>query len=120
MAFSSTANRVLEALVGLGVLGLVLLALTALIGFEQPNTMLLIVSSVLIFLAPLGMLVHLTMTRELTREEKRLWIQELTSRRGASGLADYLTSHDRRTAIRRRVGLDGAKDLTSGEPPAAR
>lgn len=119
MAVLPAANRMLELLAALGVFGLVVLSLTAFVGFERPNTALVIVSSVLIFLAPLGLLLHLAFTSELTREEKGLWIREFTSRRAATGVADYLTSHDRKAAIRGRVESAASKDFISGGPPAA-
>ena len=121
LVLRGATNRILEAFVALGVFGLVALALTSFVGFEEPSDTLLMLSSALIFLAPLGLLAHLALTKELTRGDKRLWLRELTSRRGAAALADYLNSNDRRAAIRQRVeAAADAVNLTSGEPPAAR
>jgi hypothetical protein len=94
-------NRVLAAFAGLSVLGLVGLAGTVLIGFEEPNGTLLLLSSVLVFAAPVAGLVHLGLTRTLTPTEKRIWLHELTGRRAAWALSEYLTCHDRRSTARR-------------------
>ena len=119
MAGQKTADRVLDWLTAAGVFGCVALALTALIGFERPNTALLILASALILVVPFGMLVHLTMTSGLSREEKRLWLREFGSRRIATGLADYLTCRDRQATIRRRVDRAASRQFTSGAPPDA-
>lgn len=81
----------------LSVLGMVALAVTAIIGFEEPNSTLLLFSSILLLAAPAAVLVHLATTKALTRQEKRRWIRELTSRRAPRALSDYLTSQGRRT-----------------------
>lgn len=107
-----TTNRLLGVIAVFSVFGMVGLALTGLIGFEEPNSTLLLVSSILIFAAPVAMLVHLSVTRELTRDEKRIWIQAMTSARAARVFSAYLTSPDRRTtaqslateALARRAG----------------
>jgi hypothetical protein len=94
-------NRVLEAFAILSVFGMVGLAVTALLGFEEANTTLLLFSAVLVFAAPLAILVHLSATRELTRQEKRIWIQQLAGRRAPWVFSDYLTCPDRRAAAKR-------------------
>jgi hypothetical protein len=74
-------NKLLAALAVLSLVGIVGLGLTALFGFEKPNSMLLLASSVLVLAAPVTMLVHLCTTRELTRQERRIWIRALTGPR---------------------------------------
>jgi hypothetical protein len=98
---SPVANRVLGALAALSLFGIVGLGLTALFGFEKPNSMLLLVSSVLVLAAPVAMLVHLGATRELTRQEKRIWIRELTGSRAPWAFSDYVTCDDRPATARR-------------------
>jgi hypothetical protein len=85
----------------LSLLGTVGLGLTALLGFEKPSNTLLLVFSVLVLAAPVAMLVHLSATRELTREEKRIWIRELTGPRAPWAFSDYVASSDRRATAGR-------------------
>jgi hypothetical protein len=95
------ANKLLAALAVLSLFGIVGLGLTALFGFETPNNMLLLVSSVLVLAAPVVMLVHLCTTRELTRQEKRIWIRALTGPRAPWAFSDYVSSDDRAATARR-------------------
>jgi len=54
----SFTNRVFGAFAVLSVVGMVGLAVTAVAGFEEPNNTLLLTSFVLMFAAPVAMLVH--------------------------------------------------------------
>ena len=92
-------NKVFGAFVVLSVFGMVGLAVAAVVGFEEPNETLLLVSFVLMLAAPVAMLVHLTVTKELTWQEKRIWIRQLASHRGARVFSAYLTSHDRGATV---------------------
>jgi hypothetical protein len=85
----------------LTLVGAAALAVTVLLGFEEPNGLLLLIASILLFAAPVTMLTHLAMTNELTREEKRIWLRALTGRRALAACSIYLTCGDRREAIRR-------------------
>jgi hypothetical protein len=85
------------------VLGVVTLALMTFLAFEEPNEALLTLSSALVVAVPAGLLVHLSLTRGLTRAEKRMWIRELTGPRVASALSDYITATDRRATLLRRI-----------------
>ena len=98
---SPIGNRVLGALTLLSLAGIVGLGLTALLAFEKPNSMLLLVSSLLVLATPVAMLVHLSATRELTREEKRIWIRQLTGPRAPWAFSEYVTSDDRPATARR-------------------
>ena len=91
-------NRILQTSVALSLLGMVGLATTVLLGFEEPNGMMLLISSLLFFAAPLALAVHLMMTKELSPQERRTWIRELTSVRSGQALSAYLTSDDRAAA----------------------
>ena len=91
-------NRLLGAFTVASLLGLGILAMTLMIGFEEANSTLLLVSAVLIFSTPVALLVHLALTREMTPQEKRIWIQELTGPRAPSVFTRYLTADDRRAA----------------------
>jgi hypothetical protein len=70
------------------------LALTVLFGFEEPNTALLVLSSTLLLAAIVAVFVHLTVNRVLNREQKRIWLHQLTGRRAVSAWAEYLTCDD--------------------------
>src|SRR5688572_17297117 len=95
------ANKLLATLAVLSLFGIVGLGLTALFGFEKPNSMLLLASSVLVLAAPAAMLVHLCTTRELTRQERRIWIRALTGPRAPWAFSDYASSDDRGATARR-------------------
>ena len=103
----SLSNRILPASVLVSTLGFGGAFVTGVLGFEEPNTALLIFSCTLALTAPVAVVVHLVMTRELTGEEKRLWIRELLGPRMASALSAYAKCTDRRSA---------AKILRNGRP----
>jgi hypothetical protein len=79
----------------LSLFGFAGLILTLLLGFEEPNSTLLLVSTVLVFSTPAAVLVHLAATTELSAADKRIWIRELISPRAGSALSAYLISSDR-------------------------
>jgi hypothetical protein len=81
----------------LSLLGLVCLILTLALGFESPNTALLILSA-LTFAAPLSVLWHLVVTRKLTAAEKRVWARELTGADALRALSEYMNSSDLRAS----------------------
>lgn len=89
-------NRILGVFIALSFFGMAGLAVMVIVGFEEPNNTLLLFSSVLIFAAPIAILAHLSVTKELTRQEKRIWIRELTGPRAPWVFTAYLTCHDRR------------------------
>lgn len=70
------------------------LALTAVFGFEEPNSTLLLLSSGMLLTAILAVFVHLGVNRVLDRAQKRIWLHELTGRRALSAWAEYLTCDD--------------------------
>jgi hypothetical protein len=80
-----------------GTIGLIIAVMT---GFEEPDSAVLVISSALLLAAPLTVLMHLLLTRQLTRQEKRAWIRSLTSAGAVSALSAYLKSDDRRAAAK--------------------
>ena len=88
-------NRVFAAFALLSGFGMVGLAVTVMLGFEEPSNTLFLFSFVLMFAAPVAILVHLIVTSELTLREKRIWIGQLAGPRMARAFSTYLTSHDR-------------------------
>ena len=109
----SFISRVFAALAVMSVVGMVVLTVTAIAGFEEPNTTLLLTSLVLVFAAPVAMLVHLTGTRELTGSEKRIWIRELAGPRAARTFSAYLTSLDRSALAERLAAEASARSKNS-------
>ena len=85
----------------LTIVAVVAMAVTMLLGFEEPNGILLLVSSILMFTTPVAMLAHLALTHELTPGEKRIWLRALIGRRAPAAWSAYLTCHNRRDAIGR-------------------
>ena len=83
----------------LTVVGVVAMAVTLLLGFEEPNGILLLISSILLFTAPVAILTHLALTHELTPGEKRFWLRALVGRRAPAAWSAYLTCRNRRDAI---------------------
>lgn len=97
------ARRSLDVWLAPSLVGFAMFCLTGLFGFEEPNGWLLLLAAALTLAAPAAVFVHLSLTRELTREEKRMWIREFTSPVAASALADYLTATDHRAMTTRRA-----------------
>jgi hypothetical protein len=110
---SPAGDTILRAFAALGVLGVVVLALTALVGFEEANETLLLISSGLVFAAPAAMLIHLGLTAGLTGEEKRRWVREFTGSRAPTAFSDYLASSDRRAALRQRTDETATRRVKS-------
>jgi hypothetical protein len=77
--------------------------------------MLLLLSSVLALAAPAAVLVHLAVTGELTRQEKRVWMRHLAGSRAPSAFAAYLTAPDRRAAARELTAADTATRRNQGQ-----
>src|SRR5687768_2248343 len=91
----SFTNRVFGASAVLSLVAMVGLAVTAVVGFEEPNHTLLLTSFVLMFAVHVAVLVHLTVTGDITPRGKRIWIRQLSGHRAARAFSAYLTSNDR-------------------------
>jgi hypothetical protein len=101
-----------RGLTALSVVGLAGLLLTFWFGFEEPNSSLLWPSVAMLLAGPMAALVHLTSTRTLTAERKRVWWKEFGSAEIWSAFSEYLSSPDlgasadrRATQAERRRGL---------------
>ena len=114
----SFTNRVFAVLAALSVAGVVVSAMTAIVGFEEPSTTLLLTSLVLAFAAPVAMLLHLIGSSELTRHDKRVWVRQLAGPRAAQAFSAYLTSPDRSATAERLAAeaLAGSQDSRTKEP----
>jgi hypothetical protein len=74
------------------------LVLLAVLGFEEPNKTLLLLSSSLLLAAIVAVFAHLGVTEELNRSEKRLWLAQLAGRRAPWAWSESLTCDDLRAA----------------------
>ena len=91
---------ILAALTVVGIVGFVV---TAMLGFEEPNTSMLLVSGATTLVAPITALVHLSVTRGLTHDEKRIWLKEFGSAEVWSALSEYLSSTNLSESAKRRA-----------------
>ena len=96
-------RRVTGILAALTMAGIIGTVVTAVLGFEEPNTPMLLVSGVLALAAPLAVLVHLRLTRGLTQDKKRIWLKEFRSAQVWSSLSEYLSSTDLSESARQRA-----------------
>jgi hypothetical protein len=85
------------------VAGIIGIVLTMMLGFEEPHTPMLLVSGAMVCAAPLAALLHLCITRELSHDEKRIWLREFRSAEVWSALSEYLSSTDLGESARRRA-----------------
>jgi hypothetical protein len=74
---------------------------TLLLGFEEPHTLLLVVSSFLVVSAPAAIFGHVLFTRHLDSNEKRELIGYFLSRHAAVAIDEYVSSTDRRAGLAR-------------------
>jgi hypothetical protein len=102
-----------DVLVLLTVAGIVGIVVTTMLGFEEPDTPMLLVSGAMTLAAPIAALLHLSVTRALTHDEKRIWLSEFRSAQIWSALAEYLSSANLSESARRRA-LDSSRRPLSG------
>lgn len=107
-------NTLLAVCTILSLFGMAGLVLTAALGFEEPNRALLLFSSLLSLAAPVTVLMHLFVTRELSRHEKQIWVRQLTGRRAPWAFSEYLTSRDRRVTAKRLAKEAAARARLAG------
>ena len=93
-------------------LGLAGVLVMLLVGFETPNTILLVVSGSLTFAAPAAAIWHLFATRTLNDAEKRVWMRELTGAEAFSAIAEYMRSPDLRRSAADAVARRSARNQT--------
>ena len=92
---AADSRTLLRALVNvLFICALAGLVLTALLGFEEPNTILLFLSSGLLLMAIVAVFAHLGFTGLISRSEKRVWFHQLTGRRAMWAWGEYLSCED--------------------------
>jgi len=75
--------------------GLAGVAATCVLGFEEPNLAMLSLSAALLLSGPIALALHLSMTRELSANEKRLWLRGLTGRRAGWAWSAYFSCGNR-------------------------
>lgn len=100
---STGTRKSLDVWMAPSLVGVSLLCVICVFGFEEPNEWLLLLAASLTLATPIAVLVHLYRSRTLTIEEKRFWLQEFTSLAAASALADYLAATDHQAATVARM-----------------
>jgi len=99
-----TVPRGIRLILGvLTVAGIAGFVLTTMLGFEEPQTPMLLLSGAMTLAAPITAVVHLSVTRGLTHDEKRIWLKELRSPEVWSALSEYLSSTNLSGSARRRA-----------------
>jgi hypothetical protein len=98
-AVARGVRNIISVLTAAGIVGLVMAAMLA---FEEPPMPMLLVSGAMALATPIAVLVHLSVTRSLTHEEKRIWAKELGSAQIWSALSEYLSSTNLSESARRR------------------
>ena len=96
---TSSRNLLLASVTTLVLLGFGGLILAITLGFEQPPTALFLTSALLLFAAPVGVLAHLCLTRQLGGDDKKAWARALLGRRAVHSFSLYLRMADRKAAI---------------------
>jgi hypothetical protein len=96
-------RRVMGILAVLTVVGISGFVMTAILGFEEPNARILLVSVAMTLAAPITALLHLSITRRLTHDEKRIWMKEFGSAQVWSALSEYLSSANLSESAKRRA-----------------
>jgi hypothetical protein len=91
---------ILAVLTVAGIAGFVV---TAILGFEEPNTPMLFASGAMMLAAPVVALMHLSVTRGLSHDEKRIWMKEFGSAEVWSALSEYLSSSNLSESAERRA-----------------
>ena len=99
----TAANRLVSVLPYTSLLGVAVLMATIALGFEEPHVGLLVLSAALLASAPVGLVVHLASTAELTVAEKRLWLRGLTGRDWARLVPAYFRPEQRHSTTSRLV-----------------
>lgn len=101
MKLLPNGHSILVGCSALSIFGCSVAAFTALFGFEEADDARLVASAVLILAAPFALLMHLILTKQLTRDDKRLWTRAFRSSGFASAFSMYLSSTDLRADTHR-------------------
>jgi hypothetical protein len=83
--------RLAGAITLLGIIGV---ALALFLGFEEAPGALFLVPALCVFVAPIVLLLHLCLTKTMTRAEKQSWLKAFVSRRALHAAADYVARHE--------------------------
>ena len=97
------AGGVRRSVAVLSMIGMVGLVVTTMLGFEEPNALMFWGSAAMALAAPIWIVVHLSVTRALTHDEKQIWLKEFGSAQVWSALSEYLSSTNLSESAKRRV-----------------
>ena len=95
----------------LSIVGLSGVFLTFWFGFEEPNVWLATLSAAMLIATPLAVILHLTFTRTLSPEDRRIWWNDFTGADVWSALSEYLTSADLSATAQRRAAEAAARRI---------
>lgn len=93
------------------IVGLSGVFLTLWFGFEEPNVWLAALSAAMLVATPFAVILHLTFTRTLSPEDRRIWWNDFTGADVWSALAEYLSSADLSESAQRRAADAAARRL---------
>jgi hypothetical protein len=97
------ARAIRDVLAVLTLAGIAGLVMALAISFEEANTPMVILSGAMILSAPATALLHVCVTRGLTRNEKQFWLKEFRGPEVWSTLSEYLSSPNLSESARRRA-----------------
>jgi hypothetical protein len=100
MGQSCVVNLALRTAPYVSVAGLMGVAANVMLGFEEPSYGFLVACLAAALAAPVFVLCHLALTRELSRDEKRAWLRTLAGWGAASAWSTYTARADRSEALR--------------------
>ena len=89
------ADTTLRGLPYVSLLGCIGAAANMLLSFEEPHRGMLLLSGVLTISAPLGLVSHLALTHDMTRDDKRRWARALFGASGARFFSAYFSARER-------------------------
>ena len=100
-----------RTIVPLSIVGLSGVFLTFWFGFEEPNVWLAAISGLMLIAAPLAAILHLTFTRTLSSEDRRIWWNDFAGADVWSAFSEYLSSPDLSATTQRRAADAAARRL---------
>ena len=91
-------------------------AMIALLGFEAMDGTQLLGLTLLMLLSPAAVLIHVVVTKQLTSDDRRLWLRAFVSSRFAAAFSAYLNSTDLSADSRKLREMSESSSGTGEEP----
>lgn len=104
------ADTTLSGLPYVSLLGCLAGAVNVFLSFEEPHRGMLLLAGILLLSAPLGLAIHLALTTDLTKADKRIWAMALTSATSPRFFSTYFRPSERGqvTELLRQGGVESA------------